>query len=66
MSKKTQPPESEDKAEASGSRSAKSPMQKFKGLTRHLLNVPRHELKTEQKRFQGTRAKAKHKADHSS
>ena len=66
MSKKAQPPESGGKAEASESRSVKTPMRKFKGLTRHLLNVSRDELKTEQERYESTRKGTKRKADQSS
>jgi hypothetical protein len=44
--------ESQDKVAASASPKAKTPMERFKGLTRQLLGVSRKQLRTEQDRYE--------------
>jgi hypothetical protein len=52
------PPEDHDKVEENGA--AKPPMERFRGLTKGLLKVPRKELAEEQRRYESERAKKAH------
>lgn len=51
MAKKLPPTECEDKEGASGDPKAETPMERFKSLTRGLLNVSRLQLREEQRRY---------------
>ena len=54
-------PESRAKVEASGDPKAKTPMERFKGLTSHLLNVSREELQEQQRLYEKQKAHRKGK-----
>ena len=56
MAKKPPPSECEDKAEASGDPKQETPMERFKSLTRGLLDVSRDQLQEEQRRYRDSRS----------
>jgi hypothetical protein len=56
MAKKPPPAECEDKAEASGDPKPETPMERFKSLTRGLLNVSPDQLQEEQRRYRDSRS----------
>jgi hypothetical protein len=56
MAKKLPAAECEDKEEASGDPKPDTPMERFKSLTRGLLNVSRNQLKEEQRRYHDSRS----------
>ena len=58
MSHREPPSEGHDKAEENGD--AKPSMNRFKDLTKGLLNVSRDELAEAQRRYEGERAKKAH------